>query len=157
VHEYESRWQGDAPSTDHLGGLCADVYSVLSGEIEAELATAERSDWIEGDRLAHERFGAERRRLFVGRRRPLKAVAAYIAGEGNTPLAVIGASGVGKTAFMAKAAAEASHAHADATVIVRFVGVTSRAAVPQTLLQDLLAELRRARGLEAANFPVALP
>jgi hypothetical protein len=144
---------GEAPSTDYLEALCADVYAALSAEIEAELAKAELGDLLEREHDEHERFGSERRRHFIGRGRQLERVAAYVAGQDGTPMAIVGASGVGKTAFMAQAALAAQHAHPNATAIVRFVGATSRAATSQTLLQDLLAELRQERGAAESDVP----
>jgi hypothetical protein len=145
VHEYEVEWKDGAPSRDHLAALCDDVHAALSTVIESELERAEDRDVVDRERGEHDRFGAERRRHFVGRARPLKVVADYVTGDTRAPLEVVGASGVGKTAFIARAAAVAQGLR-DADVIVRFIGVTDRAASLRTLLQDFLLELRRARG-----------
>jgi hypothetical protein len=155
VHEYETSWEDGAPSHPYLRALCADVYEAVSAVIEAELAQAGGGDALETEREEHARFGLERSRQFVGRARPLRAVADYLAGENSTPLAVVGESGVGKTAFMAQAAAAAAAAHPDATVVVRFAGATGRATNPRMLLQNLLAELRLARGAVEGDVPVA--
>jgi NACHT domain- and WD repeat-containing protein len=145
VHEYEARWEDGAPSRHHLDQLCADVYLALATVIDAELATAGSRPALERERDEHARFGAERRRHFVGRAEALESVRDYVAGAAPTPLAVVGVSGVGKTALMAQAAADAARAHPEAPTVVRFVGTTARSGVPRALLQDLLAELRRAR------------
>jgi len=146
VHEYEACWAGAAPTGDHLAQLCDDVYQALASVIESELATAGSLPPLEREREEHARFGAERCRYFVGRAQPLEAVRNYVAGDVPAPVAVVGVSGVGKTALMAQAAADASRAHPDAGVVVRFVGATSRSGAARTLLQDLLVELQRARG-----------
>ena len=154
VHEYETRWAKDAPAEDYLAALCGDVGEALSTAIDAELAHDKIVDALDREREEHLRFGRDRSRSFVGRAAQLRALADYVAGELGSPLAVVGASGVGKTAFMARAA-DAARAGSDAFVVERFVGATSRAAVARTLVRDLLTELRRARGGPETDIPGA--
>lgn len=154
VHEYECRWVDGKPADTHLPALCDDVYDAIAGTIAAELARAGARDAREVEDAHHVSFGRERRRHFVGRLGPLAVVARYVAGgDGASPLLVVGASGVGKTAFMARAAADVEAAHPEAAVVLRFVGATGRSADLRTLLQDLLTELRSARDGAGEDVP----
>jgi NACHT domain- and WD repeat-containing protein len=142
IHRFETRSE-----------LCDDVYAALSSVIESELAQPDELDAFGRERAEHDAFGAERSRDFVGREQPRRAVAADLAGPGGAPLALVGPSGVGKTAFMARAAADAAEAQRQAAVVVRFAGATGRASELRTLLQDLLVELRHARDSAAEEVP----
>ncbi len=135
VHEYATHRSGD-----HLDAMCADIYTVLASMIEAELDRLGH-EGAAVERTAHERFARGRRRDFVGRTAELRSVVEHVTGPANTPVGVVGRSGVGKTAFLSMIAAELARACPDRDLVVRFAGATGRAADPTTLLGDLLAEL----------------
>ncbi|GIE99369.1 carbohydrate-binding module family 20 domain-containing protein [Paractinoplanes rishiriensis] len=133
LHEYSA---GD------LSAFCAAVHDALTGAIGAELAGRTTTTGPAAERARHEQFAAERRRDHRARDRELAAVARYLAGDDGRPLLVVGPSGVGKSAFLAQAAMLAAAEHPDAQLVVRFAGATARAAREQSLLSDLLVEVR---------------
>jgi hypothetical protein len=86
VFDYAARWTGVAPfiTTNHLNQLCKDVETGLKHLIGEQLARLEQLDRLAAERQAHEDFGRERGRVFVGRAEPLAAIAGYLA-EGIEP------------------------------------------------------------------------
>lgn len=152
VHEYVTRWTGGRPSEDYLDALCADVYTALAGMITTELALLGDQGVLAAERAAHDRFAARRRRDFVGRTAELRTVMDHVSGSSDTPLAVVGRSGVGKTAFMSMVVAELARVCPDHTRIVRFAGATGRASNPATVLSDLLTELSQQPDTRVRQF-----
>ena len=72
VHEYTAQWQGEGPSPEHLDQLCEDVYAELSKVILAETGKLEKVDPLDAEIAAHETFGKDRARVFIGRADILK-------------------------------------------------------------------------------------
>lgn len=155
IHEYRARWTGDGSgiTTDHLALLCEDVYAALAGIIEAELARQEAQRAVDQEEQGHAEFGAERRRHFQGREQIRQSIAAYLAGGDRHPLLIYGAAGVGKSALMAQASAEALARHEGAEVLVRFIGATPESADARTLLQGLCQQVSHRYGADASTIP----
>src|SRR5215467_1439009 len=154
VFEYSAAWDGSGPSLEHLPQLCEDICAALARSIEAELAGAEALGLLDRELEQHDRFGRDRRHVFVGRGSALERIAGYLSGDDEGPLAVIGASGAGKTALMAEAVVQARRDFPATSVLERFIGATPRSANARTLLQDLCGQLVRLRGGDEANLPV---
>ena len=145
-------------TTEHLGGMCADIKGRLTEIIEAQISEYWRSSEnqpaeratreLEIEQLEHARVGEERggEKAFVGRKTELEAIRTYLIGNSPWPLVVYGASGCGKTALLARAVAEARKGEdgwKNAEVIARFIGVTPRASDLRRLLTNLCQELRQ--------------
>lgn len=103
IHDYKATWQGEGPSLDHLDRLCEDMYADLEKVILSEVGHLVAVTPLDKEIRAHEAFGQDRARNFVGRIDLLKAIADYIQEIDNHPLAIWGVSGSGKSALMAKA------------------------------------------------------
>ncbi len=151
VHEYPARWQGDGPSLDHLDQLCEDVYADLSKVILSEIGHLEAVDPLEKEIVAHNEFGEDRARIFIGRTDILKAIADYIKGNNSHPLAVWGPSGSGKSALMAKAVEQARLNGKD--VIYRFIGATPDSSNGRALLESLCKQISRRYGADETAIP----
>ena len=151
VHEYTAQWQGDGPSQEHLDQLCEDVYAELSKVILAETGKLEKVDSLDAEITAHEAFGKDRARVFIGRADILKAIEKYISGSDPHPMAIWGASGSGKSALMAKAIEEAQKSGLD--VLYRFIGATPESSNGRALLESLCKQISHRYGADESTIP----
>jgi hypothetical protein len=144
VDDYAATWNGTGINEDHLGSLpdsldeCphllhdpeatgtlfVDVWRAPAATILGQLEQVEQVDPLDAEIWSHQEFGRERGRHFTGREQPLAAVAEYLSAAQPCPFAVLGESGSGKSALMAKALQEARTGHPDAVTLVRFIGAT---------------------------------
>lgn len=146
--KYEGRWTDSGVTFSHLHALCTDVYDSLSREILKQIARFEKTGPKEQEDQAHEEFGEERARFFIGRAAILDAIRKYIRSESHHTLAIHGVPGSGKSALMARAVQEAREDFPDAEVIVRFIGATPASTDGRSLLEDLCRRMGRAYGSE---------
>jgi len=143
VYEYEARWTGAGSSTDHLAPLCEDVYAALAGVIEQQAATFTVVDPLEQEVRDHADFGRERATGFLGRTQSLAAIRDYCQGQDRHPLAIIGASGAGKTALLARAVEQLRQDDPAAVILYRFIGATPAASAGWALLESVCQQLAR--------------
>lgn len=173
VHEYQSEWRYGRLSEAHIGRLpptldeclklnsvsgcttrlCEDVWRQISRVMLREIARLKELNPLETESAEHEAFGAERARHFVGRAGSLRRVTDYLGGARNEPLVIFGASGSGKSAFMARAASDARSRFPRAVVITRFIGATPASSDGQALLAGLCYEISRRCGSGAGGAP----
>jgi WD40 repeat protein len=151
VHEYTAQWQKTHPSLNHLEQLCEDVYNELSKVILTEVGLLETVEPLEREIAAHEDFGKERARVFIGRADILNAIEKYISGNDPHPLAFWGASGSGKSALMAKAVEQAQRNNKD--IIYRFIGATPESSNGRSLLESLCRQISRRYGSDESIIP----
>jgi hypothetical protein len=144
--DYRAEWTDMGPSTANVDQLCEDMLASLTRVIEAEIERLGAYSHLEQERAAHGAFAEEHTEGFVGRVRHLDAIALYLEGGEPRPLCVFGEGGLGKSALIARAAADAAANHSDAVIVTRFIGVTSSSADPRSLLQDLCSEIGEAYG-----------
>jgi len=141
VHDYEATWTGAGPTLDHLDKLCTDVEEALIGVIDQETGHSTRAPQAGGPFLEeaswHADFGARLTDCFTGRDRVLRQIGDYIANTSERPLVVVGESGVGKSALLARAAQQAGRYRP----VVRFIGATPAASDEPMLLASLCHEL----------------
>ncbi len=117
--------------------ITARLIGAIDGQIADFKARAQAPDFaLQTERAIHVTFAAERLRVFVGRASNLAAIAAHIGSEARHPLVLTGISGSGKTALMAKAAAETR-----GKVVQRFVGASASSANQRNLLISVIEEL----------------
>jgi hypothetical protein len=146
VYDYRVGWRDGRPADDHLEQLAVDVRDALMGVISRQLAGSEEVEPLEQEIRRHREFAAERGSDFTGREGILGQVSRYLDAGGRWPLAIHGASGAGKSALIAKAAADAEREYPGAAVILRFIGHTPGSAGGRELLAGLCREVVRAYG-----------
>jgi hypothetical protein len=144
VKDYTATWEGDGPSTAHVGQLCEDMLAALKGIIDQEIERLAELSHLQKERAAHDAFARERSECFVGRVEYLDCIAKYLADGDDHPMCVFSEGGLGKSALVATAAARASAAHPDAVMVTRYIGVTSASADARALLADVCAEIGEA-------------
>ncbi|MFY9573559.1 MAG: AAA family ATPase [Blastocatellia bacterium] len=163
IHEYDAEWSKGRLSQAHIGtlpasldeclnlntdgrrspSLCEDVWRQLSRVILDEIARLKDQDALESEASEHAAFGAERTKHFVGREDFLQKATGYLGGASGEPLVVFGASGSGKSAFMARAASDARRRFPNAVVVTRFIGATPASSDGQALLAGVCQEISR--------------
>ena len=129
------------------------VFEALSRVIRPELDAVAHADPVALEAEAHAAFAAGRRRGFIGREKPLKAVGRYFRKHKGGPLVVHGESGSGKSAFMAEAAAGAAASLGGAVVVQRFVGATPASVEGRLLLASLVEEIATTYGIPVPEAP----
>ncbi len=173
LSDYTAGWTGSGITLDHIGALpdtldqclellerpgfpktlCNEVWRNLAGIILSQLKQLESLEAVASEIEAHEHFGADRCRNFVGRKQPLKVIADYLTGTEPRFLAVIGEPGSGKSALMAKALEQARVAHPKTVTMVRYIGATPGSSDGRTLLNSLCRELSRRYGADESTVP----
>ncbi len=148
IVEYRARWTGTGVTPNHLDKLCDDTYESLSREILKQTEQFETTDPLDQENRAHEDFGKDRARVFVGRAEYLDRIREYIKAGSRHPLAIHGESGSGKSALMAQAAWEARENHPEAEVIARFIGTTPASSDGRSLLENLCRQIHKVFNLE---------
>lgn len=94
---------------------------------------------IQEEKFEQQRFKDDKLKLFVGRKKSLKAIKEYIDGDSNKPFVVYGRSGLGKSALMAKAIDNSIDQKKN--VVYKFVGSTANLNDSPSLLISILREL----------------
>lgn len=157
---YEARWAPPTQdsssypvSTDHLPRLCADALEALTGVILREIAALEQVSEFDREVADHESFAHDRAHLFVGRAGVLRTIDAYMRGDDRHPLAIVGASGSGKSAVMARALQQAQRDHPAAVIVSRFIGATPASSDVRALLERLFRQIARAYSPEERAIP----
>ena len=163
----DARWEGDRLAVDHLGDLpidpaerlscltalssqtrtlCAAAWTSLAPIIlERGTATALVDD-LEHETAAHHAFAGERGRFVIGRDNVLGTLAAYVnAADAPYPQIVVGTSGTGKSAVVARALLDAEQ-RAGNVVVARFIGATAASTSGTNLLSSLCSGVARALG-----------
>lgn len=154
IHSYSATWAGTGPSATHLKQLCADVCDRLSRVIEEEVKRHDRFDKVEQEAFAHQAFGQERARVFIGRQDLLRRIQDYVAGRDQSPLVLHGLSGSGKSALMAKATEQQSAVRSpQAVLVVRYIGATPESRDIRSLLKGLCEEIVRHYDVDASRIP----
>jgi WD40 repeat protein len=132
---------GDADATaGYLDRFCEDVGATLERAV-LEDGAGRTGDGPGRERASHAAFAAERRHGFVGRARELADARGLLEGTPQHPVLVVGPSGSGKSAFMARLEAEL-RARPDVCVVARFAGASPLCSTWPGLVASLLADLR---------------
>lgn len=128
--------------------LCERVRESLERVIRAEAKTFQSRPELDLELEAHDAFGRDRARHFMGREAVLRAVDEYLlGGEDRRPMVVCGASGSGKSAVMARASEGALADSGKAVVVRRFIGATPDSSDGLTLLRGLCEEIGQVYGV----------
>jgi len=132
---------------EELGRL---IVEDLWGAIETFFERHEEPTDAHGrERAYHERFLAERTRLFYGRHETLERMLGYAEGrEERSPLAVTGPPGSGKSSLMAECARRCQATFPEALVLPYFIGAVPGSTDLTFCVTSLCESLRRGCGLE---------
>ena len=154
--EYDARWDADeydrpTAQSGRLVGL--EQFGQLAEEqiwqaVKAYLDLPDQPPTLDLNPLdeeadLHERFLESRQRLFIGREEILQSLHDYVADETEYPCAVLGPSGIGKSATLSRFVVEYRKAHPDAYLLPHFIGATSNSPSLNAMLRRLCGELLR--------------
>lgn len=153
VKSYRSSWTGNGITYDHIPKFCDGVYASLEKIILGQIENLEIEDDLENEITAHQFFGTERVKHFVGRKDLLRDVSDYLDHGDPAPLAVYGESGSGKTAFIAKCVEEAKYTNPNAVIVSRFIGATSSSTNIPLLLESLCTQISRGYSVDTSDIP----
>lgn len=153
IFRYKVEWKGNGITTDHIKKLCDDVKASLSKIIEKEISLIEDKPPLETEIDAHEDFGKDRARVFVGRVEMLKNIQDYISKADKRSLAVYGESGTGKSVLMAYSIQQTKEKHPDTQVLSRFIGATPESSLGRALLESLCHQISRVYGADESDIP----
>lgn len=125
------------------------VLEDLWAAIEDELVKpAEYIDNHQRERAFHERFIADRTRLFLGRDDLVEQIIAYVENAADQkPLVVTGVSGCGKSALLAQCVSECRVRHERHLAIPHFIGASPGSTMLAMTLHSICETLRRECGL----------
>lgn len=171
VHELNTKWSrhgrnGEANKA-YLMRFCDDFLRHQKALIDAELASLERTDERQQREQAHRDFGAERARIFAGRKALLGRIDRYTstaqsgpgtrpANKGSTaPLILLGGGGSGKSAILARAAQESAQnsKRSGAIVLQRYIGGVPGSESLMATLTALTADIANLYGQSEPPTP----
>ena len=160
AHELRTTWsrhgRDGAVSKAYLAGFCEAFLSHQKALIDAERDALGQIDERQQRDQAHNDFGAERARVFAGRKTLLVRIARYTAstpkgkgaktskrGSPAAPLVLLGSGGSGKSALLARAAQEAisGEERAGTVILQRYIGGVPGSEALTMMLADLTADI----------------
>jgi nephrocystin-3 len=116
--------------------------------IDEAYPESEVPDALTRERMAHEAYGATRRRLYLGGEAYFKALDEAMKAKAFRPVLITGQSGGGKSALVANWVERWSRKHPKTAVIVHHLGSSSDAADPVRMAMRLMREISRLTGDE---------
>ena len=137
--------QEDYQSPQEFGEL---VRENLSGLIDSLFPEESIPDPLEKERWEHEAFARSRFGLYIGRSKYFETLNEHAAGD-SSPLAILGDSGMGKSALLANWSATYRKENPEVPVLLHFIGATSQSASLAPMLKRIMAELKKTFGIEA--------
>jgi hypothetical protein len=149
VYQYQAEWK-DGGILHDARALGVRVLADLSSVIERQLEGMGESDPLREEIKKHEEFKQQRLEHFTGQEEALQAINDYLEGPVNKVLAIIGASGTGKTSLMAKAIEKAGNRKG--VKVLRFVGTTSATSDAYKLLFGIINEIATTYGVEMQDL-----
>jgi len=160
VHDLHTTWsrhgRNGAVNKAYLKRFCDEFLIHQKALIDAELAILERTDERQLREQAHQHFGAERARVFAGRKALLERISRYtetvLPDRGPrlakkrapaAPLILLGGGGSGKSAVLARAAKESiqKSKRSGAIVLQRYIGGVPGTESLMTTLTTLTADI----------------
>ncbi len=139
------KFEGKVDSVS-LESFCELAWSKLSLVVLRQIETLQQFPAEVLEQQAHEAFGRDRCRTFVGQRPFLESLRQYCRGEDLHPLVLCSASGQGKTALLARFAEILTKEQTSGggfEVICRHVGATPASSDLVQLLRNLVWEIER--------------
>jgi hypothetical protein len=172
VHDLHTSWsrhgRNGAVNKAYLKRFCDEFLNHQKALIDAEIAILEQTDERQLREQAHQRFGAERTRVFAGRRALLGRIDRYTAsalsargvrpankGSPVAPLILLGKGGSGKSAVLARAAQFSlqQSKRSGALVLQRYIGGVPGTESLMSMLTALTADIASAYGQPEPAIP----
>jgi WD40 repeat protein len=172
IHDLHTSWnhhgRNGAVNKTYLKRFCNEFLNHHKALIDAELAILERKDERQLREQAHQHFGAERARVFAGRRALLERISRYTSttlfgrgarpvneGSPAAPLIILGGGGSGKSAMLALAAQESvqKSKRSGAIVLQRYIGGVPGTESLMTTLITLTADIASLYGRSEPPTP----
>ncbi len=151
TRDHTARLVGGRVDPQYLARLQKSVYSDLKEAIDSQIADFEATPPAAREIEAHEAFGAERRRNYVARAVEAR-VHEYLDRDDRRPLVLHGVSGGGKTALIAKLAADLAARRPRCIDVVRFIGATGDSTGLRSLVRSIHAQIAaESRSVDASE------
>ncbi|MCL2116604.1 MAG: DUF4062 domain-containing protein, partial [Methanobrevibacter sp.] len=142
VYFYESDISNESKKNtityDHIEKFCDDVYDSLSKTILRQIQDYEENP-LEKEIRIHNNFAKKKSKGFVGRKDIIKKINDYVNSDNDRPLAVVGESGLGKTALLAHISQTLKKS--DKKIVSRYIGASPRSFNIVSLLDNIAKEV----------------
>jgi nephrocystin-3 len=96
---------------------------------------------LERERMEHEAFAAQRRKVYIGREEYFNKLDEHVASKG-LPLVLLGESGSGKSALLANWVQRYKEKHPDDFMLLHFIGSTPDSADYVRILRGVMEEIK---------------
>jgi len=147
--------KGDGIALNHIEQLCNDVLQKLSSILKAEIDSLSEIDPLLKEIDDHKVFSENQIRHFVGRKDEIKAIVTYVNSKtDHNPICILGDSGVGKSALIARAIKEIEKLFPQKVIIRRFIGTTPKSSDISSLLSSIYQQLSQIYGIENDNYQI---
>jgi hypothetical protein len=144
---YEAAWHDCKTSIKDPVLFGKEVYDFLEGIISEQINKVISRDEIEHEKSLHKEFRTRLTENFCGRNEILETLKTYLNNQPERKvLAMVGASGSGKSSVMAKATLDAEACNTGALNVYRFIGTSSRSSNIISLLQSVCEQIAGAFG-----------
>ncbi|MBN2157295.1 MAG: DUF4062 domain-containing protein [Candidatus Lokiarchaeota archaeon] len=137
VHEYSVNSANSDAFKQYLEEFGRHVFDALWTNINMQINRFVRKSELEQESESQMAFAQTRTKIFVGRNAVLEKIMDYIHDTTNDPLIIMGPSGSGKSALIAKLVHEIHKSNPASIVLPRFIGTTVKSSNSLTLLTDL--------------------
>jgi WD40 repeat protein/archaellum biogenesis ATPase FlaH len=125
----------------YMENMCLDIELWLKNKISEELAEVEKTDSLEIEKLAHQKFKDIRNQTFGGRELLLKELKQKInRSVQRNVICIHGEGGCGKSALLARLISETESEFSAAATTYRFVGATPDSIDLNSLLGGIIDE-----------------
>lgn len=118
------------------------VLADLTEIIERLYPKDSEPDPLDREAMEHESFAESRARVYIGRQEYFDRLDAHARGS-RPPLVVLGESGLGKSALLAKWTQRHRRSHKKQFVLIHFIGASAQSADWAATLRRVMGELKR--------------
>jgi nephrocystin-3 len=126
------------PDAKTLGKLILeDLWKVIDKRFPIEKVPTP----LERERMEHEAFAVQRRKVYIGREEYFNNLDEHTSGDG-LPLVILGESGSGKSALIANWTQRYREKHPDDFMVLHFIGSTPDSADYVRILRRIMEEIR---------------
>ncbi len=130
----------------YLEEFTARTINFLKQQVDTHRQQKQEYSSLEIEQQAQHYYAEQKQQNFMGQETALAIIADYITNDQQQPLIIVGRSGSGKSALMAKAI-EQTETASTKKIIYRFVGATPHASSTKPILTSIFEEL----GIDVRN------